>query len=488
MGTDQPPATGRWWQGGRGWSSWSLTVRLTLGYALTSALVLAGLGGVAAWAIEAHFVEMDKELLNDKIRLVWHTIAQSPAHWREHLTDILDTHPTLRLEVRQGEQVVFGPEPALHFPSALTTGLPLTQAPPVWEAQGAQWRGWSARFSASGWTSASPSATEASWVILAAIDTHHHHHFMVDLRRTLALYVALAVLVGSGLGWWTARRGLAPLRAMQQQAQAVGPQRLHERMPDTAMPVELAELADSLNAMLARLQADFQRLTDFSSDLAHELRTPISTLLTQTQVTLSQPRSSADYCDVLASNAEELQHLARMVSDMLFLAKAEHHLALPHVETLHWADELSALLEFYDALAQDKHIRLTLHGHATVQGDRLMLRRAASNVLSNALRHTPVGGVVQVHLSEDSTHARLCISNTGSAIPPEALPRLFDRFYRADPARAHTQDSQGVGLGLAITQAIVRAHGGQVTVESKAATAAAITTFTLTIPQDYQKT
>lgn len=474
-----------WWY----WRQWTLTARLTVGYALTSALVLLGLGGVAAWAIDAHFVEMDKELLHDKIRLVWHTMTQSPQHWREHLTDLVDTHPTLRLEVRQDQQVLFASTPTLRFPAALSVGLPLHATPPVWADQGTTWRGWATPFVRpdvrpdEGNAAVTATSSASVHLILAAIDTHHHAHFMSALRQTLVVYVALALLVSSGLGWWTARRGLAPLRAMQRQAQTVNPQCLHERMPDTPMPVELAELAQSLNGMLARLQADFQRLTDFSSDLAHELRTPISTLLTQTQVTLSQPRSSADYCDVLASNAEELQHLARMVSDMLFLAKAEHHLALPHVETLHWADELSALLEFYDALAQDKHIRLTLHGQATVQGDRLMLRRAASNVLSNALRHTSVGGVVQVHLSDDSTHARLCISNTGPAIPPEALPRLFDRFYRADPARAHTQDSQGVGLGLAITQAIVRAHGGQVTVESKATA----TTFTLVMPHRHQK-
>ncbi|MEN9844740.1 MAG: hypothetical protein RLZZ612_2569 [Pseudomonadota bacterium] len=464
------------------WLQWTLTARLTVGYALTSALVLLGLGGVAAWAIDAHFVEMDKALLHDKIRLVWHTMAQSPTHWREHLTDLVDTHPTLRLEVRQDQQVLFASTPTLRFPTALSAGLPLHATPPVWADQGTTWRGWATPFVRPDEGNAAVTAAASSdsvYLISAAIDTHHHAHFMSALRQTLAVYVALALLVSSGLGWWTARRGLAPLRAMQRQAQAVSPQRLHERMPDTPMPVELAELAQSLNGMLARLQADFQRLTDFSSDLAHELRTPISTLLTQTQVMLSQPRTGTEYREVLASNAEELQHLARMVSDMLFLAKAEHHLVLPHIETLHWADELNALLEFYDPLAQDKGIRMRLHGQATVQGDQLMLRRAASNLLSNALRHTPKGGEVRVELWDEATHVCLRVCNTGPAIPAEALPRLFDRFYRADPARSHAQgDHQGAGLGLAITQAIVRAHGGQVAVQSDAIH----TCFSLNLP------
>jgi two-component system heavy metal sensor histidine kinase CusS len=463
-----------WWH----WRQWTLTARLTVGYALTSALVLLGLGGVAAWAIDAHFVEMDKELLHDKIRLVWHTMAQSPTHWREHLTDLVDTHPTLRLEVRQDQQVLFASTPTLRFPSALSAGLPLHATPPVWADQGTTWRGWAMPFVRPDMRADDGvmlGSTHAGYLILAAIDTHHHAHFMSALRQTLAVYVALALLVSSGLGWWTARRGLAPLRAMQRQAQAVSPQRLHERMPDTPMPVELAELAQSLNGMLARLQADFQRLTDFSSDLAHELRTPISTLLTQTQVMLSQPRTSTEYREVLASNAEELQHLARMVSDMLFLAKAEHHLVLPNIETLHWADELNALLEFYDPLAQDKGIRMSLHGQVTVQGDKLMLRRAASNLLSNALRHTPKGGEVRVELWDEATHVCLRVCNTGPTIPAEALPRLFDRFYRADPARSH---AQGAGLGLAITQAIVRAHGGKVTVKSDERH----TSFTVSVP------
>lgn len=172
---------------------------------------------------------------------------------------------------------------------------------------------------------------------------------------------------------------------------AITAQRLDERMPTQEFPVEMADLATTLNEMLRRLKEEFDRLSEFSSDLAHELRTPINNLMTQTQVTLSQARSSEEYQDILASNAEEYQRLARMVADMLFLAKADHGLILPSTERIAVHDEAQALFDFYEALAEEKRVRLQLIGTAEITGDRLMLRRALSNLLSNAVRYTPLG-------------------------------------------------------------------------------------------------
>jgi two-component system heavy metal sensor histidine kinase CusS len=298
-----------------------------------------------------------------------------------------------------------------------------------------------------------------------ALDTEHHARFIADLQRTLWIYAVLAVLISGVLGWWAARTGLSPLRAMRARAQAVTAHTLDARMPAQAVPVEMAQLAMSLNDMLARLQADFQRLSEFSSDLAHELRTPISNLLTQTQVALAQPRDADAYREILASNAEEFQRLARMVADMLFLAKTEHGLALPSRDTVALADEVQGLFEFYEVLADEQRIRLQLVGAGRVEGDRLMLRRAIGNLLSNALRHTTAGGEVRVEIRETPDAIELAVDNTGADIPAELLPRLFDRFFRADRARAHPQ-AEGAGLGLSITRAIAHAHGGSVFVTS----------------------
>ena len=248
-------------------------------------------------------------------------------------------------------------------------------------------------------------------------------------------------------------------------------------MPVDAVPVELADLAQSLNDMLLRLQTDFERLSAFSSDLAHELRTPISNLLTETQVTLSQKRTADDYRNTLASNSEELQRLARMVSDMLFLAKTEHGLALPHPEAIALDTEVAALADFYEALAADKSLQLVTEGAAQMEGDRLMVRRALSNLLSNAIRHSPEHGQVRIAIRSTPQGAEVSVSNQGEAIAPDVLPRLFDRFYRADTARRHPA-SDGAGLGLAITRAIMQAHGGTVSASSEHG----INRFTLVFP------
>ena len=229
--------------------------------------------------------------------------------------------------------------------------------------------------------------------------------------------------------------------------------------------------------MLRRLQADFERLSDFSADLAHELRTPLSNLLTQTQVALTQTRSPADYREVLASNAEEFERLARMVSDMLLLAKMEHGIELPHRERLALRPELEALFDFYEAWAEERGLSLRCDGDALVQGDRLMLRRALSNMLSNALRYASTDSCVSVRIEQVAGQVHIAVRNAGPDIAPPDLPRLFDRFYRADAARQHAP-ADGAGLGLAITQAMARAHGGQVSVQSSGGW----TTFTLVLP------
>jgi two-component system heavy metal sensor histidine kinase CusS len=221
--------------------------------------------------------------------------------------------------------------------------------------------------------------------------------------------------------------------------------------------------------MLARLEEAFQRLSDFSSDIAHELRTPVNNLMTQTQVSLSRPRDANAYREILKSNAEEFERLARMIADMLFLAKAENAVAterlLSQVEQADLSREVRDLFEFYEALADEKGVRLELIGSGYVDGDRLMLRRAVSNLLSNAIRHTPTGGAIVVSLAMDEAETVLSVENPGETIAPHHLPRLFERFYRADPSRQHIP-GEGTGLGLAITQAIVQAHHGTVSVSS----------------------
>ena len=188
--------------------------------------------------------------------------------------------------------------------------------------------------------------------------------------------------------------------------------------------------------------------------------------MTQTQVALSKTRSADQYREVLYSNLEEYERLARMVADMLLLAKAENGLLVPSRETVDLPAETRELFGFYEAFADEQGISLVLAGAGTLHGDRLMVRRALSNLLSNAIRHTPRGGSVKVLIEQRKPgEIELCVENPGETIDPAHLPRMFDRFYRIDPSRQKTH-TDGAGLGLAITKSIVEAHHGAIQVTS----------------------
>lgn len=452
----------------------SLTRRLTLFFTLVATSIVLGLGGLFMAAADRHFIDLDRSVLQDKQHLIDDILASANSaedlRWR--LSESLNHHHGLFARVAtQTGQALFQTE---GFPPPNRWLLPeyetLLHALTGGRHGQRQYRTQQFRAQAK-------YAPEAPLVITLAMDTIHHRHFLDDLLRTFAVYALAAILVSGLLGWAAAYYGLAPLRAIKAHAAAVNAQRLQACMPVQAVPAEMADLAQTLNQMLERLQDDFRRLSEFAADLAHELRTPISNMLTQTQVTLATPRENATYHDILASNAEELQRLARMVADMLFLAKTERSVDLPHKERFMAADEAQALLDFYEAVADDKDIRLGVQGNGSIEGDRLMFRRALSNLLSNALRHASAGGHVGIMVAERPAGTEVSVENTGEDIDPEVLPRLFDRFYRADPARAHPT-SDGAGLGLAITKAIVEAHGGQVSVTS----AQGLTRFTLMFP------
>ncbi|WP_310346821.1 heavy metal sensor histidine kinase [Rhodoferax saidenbachensis] len=452
----------------------SLTTRLTLFYTLASATVLLGLGWVTSVAMNQHFEDLDRATLEDKIHLIQEVggKAISRPDLQENLDDILHSHEGLFVSIYRGGKRIYATSD-LKIPTETATTMgagPQTQSVLRWQNDGHEYR-------ALGALLPSTSAESVPTTVWVALDTQHHAHFQRQFHSTLVVYVILATLFSGMLGWIAAHRGLAPLRIMKSRAQSVTSNKMGERMPVEAVPVEMADLAITLNDMLDRLQEDFRRLSEFSSDLAHELRTPISNLLTETQVTLSMARTNTDYQDVLASNSEELQRLARMVSDMLFLAKTEHGLALPSRERISVEKEVQALFDFYEALASEKGLRLELVGGGSIDGDRLMLRRALSNLLSNALRYATPSSAVSIHIQTHASSTSVHVTNHGADIRPEMLPRLFDRFFRVDKSRAHPE-SDGAGLGLAITRAIMEAHGGHLSVTSEAG----VTRFSLEFP------
>ena len=447
----------------------TLVTRLTVLYALVSAIVLSGLGVMVARATYAHFVDLDLTYLQGKASLVKSSLTQDKDSTaiQALMMQQMRSHEGLYIAIDGGATEALKIE-GVDFSSLRDAQIAWGQTYD-WKNQDLALRGIKAPL------------TNGEQLLLA-LDTYHHTHFMSQLHITLALYLLCATILSGVLGWWAARRGLAPLRVMHEYARKIDARQLSVRMPTAESSQELAELAQGLNLMLKRLEGDFERLSEFSGDLAHELRTPITNLLTQTQVTLTRERDAEVYREILASNAEEFQRLARMVSDMLYLAKTEHGLELPHRESVMLEREVQSLFDFYEAVAEEAELGLSVQGEATIDGDRVMVQRAIGNLLSNALRHANKHSVVRITIVPLSDTVELSVINEGQPIDSAWIPRLFDRFFRTEKSRPHPEHS-GTGLGLSITQSIMIAHGGAIRVASDEKN----TSFTLAFPNHLRR-
>ena len=280
-------------------------------------------------------------------------------------------------------------------------------------------------------------------------------------------------------GYIIARRGLQSLRAVAKTASEITASQLGERLRVEDAPLELKEMVHAFNRMLDRLEDSFRRLTQFSSDIAHDLRTPISNLMIETQVVLAQRRSISEYEALLAANIEEYERLTRMLENMLFLARAENAQVALHSDSISASVELKRIAEYFEGMADEMGVTVDIDASGTLVADAILFRRAVSNLVANAIRHTPSGGHVTIRGHEQAPDKFVVgVSNPGSGIAPEHLSKIFDRFYRVDDSRGESQSSSG--LGLAIVKSIVTLHGGSVRVESIPNN---LTTFSLVFPR-----
>jgi heavy metal sensor kinase len=286
------------------------------------------------------------------------------------------------------------------------------------------------------------------------------------------------LLVLAGAGYWALGRALQPVDQITRAAERIGARSLGERLPPPAAQDELGRMVLAFNGMIDRLDRAFRREQQFTADASHELRTPLSVIRTQTELALDRPREAEYDRRVLSSIREESERLGRLVEDLLVLARADagQTLTLAPLDLQDLVSEAGARMA-PRAHAHGVQLSVTVEDVGAVSGDAAWLTQMLLNLLGNALRHTPSGGRVSLELRSAPRAAIVSVSDSGEGIAPEHLPHLFERFYRADTSRS--QDAGGVGLGLAISHWIVRAHGGTISVASEPRQGA---TFTVTLP------
>jgi len=294
-----------------------------------------------------------------------------------------------------------------------------------------------------------------------AIDVSQEEELLTRYRLWFwGILLATSVLFPL-VGYRIARHGIRPVEEIAATARRITSTNLRERIGSEGYPSELASLAGTFNEMLTRLEESFERISRFTADIAHDLRTPVNNIRGEAEVALARSRTVDEYRDVLESSLEEAVRLSELIGDLLFLARAESPSTDLHREHVNIGELLTTVRDYYDASATDAGILLVVNDGAeslSSELDRSLMLRAVSNLVSNAIAHTPTGGTVTLAATDEDAAIRIEVSDTGGGIPAEALPRVFDRFFRVDPSRSKA--SGGSGLGLAIVQSILTIHGG----------------------------
>ena len=320
------------------------------------------------------------------------------------------------------------------------------------------------------------------WLVQAALNVSQNNRIIESYWINMQMLVAFAIVIFALLGFWLARHGLSPLRTIHTEIEKVHAGDLQTRIAIKQWPRELNALAISFDRMMVRLESSFKQLNRFSSDIAHELRAPINNLISAASVTQSKKRSTMEYQETLAVIVEEGERLSRMVSSMLFLARADNCRETLKLEWLSSINEFEKLQSFYEILAEENNITLECRGDITFHADALLLQRALSNLLSNAIRHTQSGGVVVLDASSDFSFNYISVEDNGDGIDIIHLPHIFERFYRIDASRSMTENT---GLGLAIVKTIAELHGGKIVAESKLGVGSK---FTVILPKPEKQT
>ena len=459
--------TGRWWKN-------SLSARIALTSAFFGLLITGAVIAVGFYALTYQLDARSTTEILGKRDLLLHVLSELPSpesigQNTHRFGDLLIGHDDLHLALVDpagGQSVaVFSPVAQASI-AALSIAPVSSTSTQAWMAPTGE------RFDAIRGTTPVANGMPVSYYL--SLDRRHDSRLLAGIvKATLVGWPILLILVALGALLIT-RTSLAPLRRFHRMAASIGAQSLSQRISSSDLPTELYELAGEFNEMMDRIDAGYRRLEEFSGELAHEMRTPVATLMGRTQVALSRTRTTAEFREVLEGNVDELERLSRLISDMLFIARADHNETPLQQELIDLAQASRTVADYLSLIADERGIAVGVSGTARVMADRLLLERAITNLLSNAIRHAFADSEVSIVIASDENSTSLSVTNHGEGIAPVHLQRIFDRFYRIDSARARIEG--GTGLGLAIVRSIMTAHGGQVTARSQPG---GTTTFTL---------
>jgi heavy metal sensor kinase len=308
----------------------------------------------------------------------------------------------------------------------------------------------------------------ASYDVLVATAMDDFERAVDRFELALSFAVPVFLVIAALGGYWLSLRALAPVDEITLAARNIGAQDLGKRLTVRKTGDELERLADTLNGMLSRLEAAFQRITKFTADASHELRTPVAVMRTSAEIALRKSRSEDEYREALAQILHESERLSQLIEQLLILARSDAGSAVVPMVRTNLTEPLEHACQQASLLAGQKRLAFSQRVPEKplwVQGDPASLERLFLVLLDNAVKYTPDGGRVEVHLNSEDGFAVAAIRDTGIGVSSEDLPHIFERFYRAD--RARTRDSGGSGLGLAIGTWIAQVHGGEIRVQSE---------------------
>ena len=440
----------------------SIASQLVLLFTPAAALLLFCGLGVLYWIVVRHAFAEDRAALMDRLFAIRSELktpggvallnqqlgAVQTGGRSSYWVRVLDQNQQLVAQTPGMDQLL----PFSVFPAALAG-----------ESHGSEPKDYQAHGKLFSLISAVSGANGHAYRIQVAQDRTVDEQFERQFGFLVAVVLGLGIIASALIAITVSRRGLRPLGTMTNSLMRMGPHRLNERVPPADWPRELQPVAIAFDDMLDRLEDSFTRLSQFSADLAHELRTPLANIRGEAEVALTRERAPNEYRAVIESNIAECARLSGIINNLLFLARAEAAESSVHPTLFEGRAALEKIISYNEAIAEEKHLTIRSRGEGQVFADPILFGRAVSNLVDNAVRFAPDGGEITLSISANADGTEISVTDNGCGIPREHLARVFDRFYRVDPSRS----TEGTGLGLALVKSIAELHGGSVAITSE---------------------